>query len=108
VAESLLVLARRKENMDQTASQVRHDQAAQRFEIVIDGKRSRADYRLHGDVMHMVHTEVPMQQEGRGIAGRLVHTAFAYARTHGYKVRPACSYVRAFMERHPEYEDLRA
>jgi len=31
-----------------------------------------------------------------------------YARAHGYKVRPACSYVRTFMARNREFDDLRA
>jgi len=88
--------------------QIRHNESAQRFEVTIDGKLSRADYRLQDGVMHMVHTEVPMPQEGRGIAATLVRAAMQYARAHGYKVRPACSYVRTFMARNREFDDLRA
>jgi hypothetical protein len=32
----------------------------------------------------------------------------AYAREQGYKIIPSCSFVRAYMERHPEYDDLLA
>lgn len=85
-----------------------HNEAAQRFETRIDGQLARADYRLQGGVMHLHHTEVPVQFEGRGIAAQLVHAAMAHARAHGLKVRPACSYVRTFMTRFPQYEDLRA
>jgi len=94
--------------MSDSKRQIRHNELAQRFEVTIDGKLSRADYRLHDGVMHMVHTEVPMQQEGRGIAARLVRAAMEYARERGYKVRPACSYVRTFMARNREFDDLRA
>jgi hypothetical protein len=87
--------------------QAMHNEAAKRFEVTIDGRLARADYRLHDNVMHMVHTEVPVQQEGRGIAAQLVRAAMEYARAHGYKVRPSCSYVRAFMARNPEFDDLR-
>ena len=87
--------------------QVVHNEAAQRFEVTIDGKLSRADYRLHDGVMHMVHTEVPVQQEGRGIAAMVVRAAMHYARAQGYRVRPACSYVRSFMGRNREFDDLR-
>jgi hypothetical protein len=93
--------------MDRTKHQILHNTAGQRFEVSIDGKLSRADYRLHDGVMHMVHTEVPVRQEGRGIAAMLVHAALEYARANGHKVRPACSYVRTFLARHPEYNDLR-
>ena len=94
--------------MDPTKHPVVHNEAAQRFEVTIDGKLSRADYRLHDGVMHMTHTEVPVQQEGRGIAAMVVRVAMEHARARGYKVRPACSYVRSFMSRHPEFNDLRA
>ena len=94
--------------MSSSKRQVAHNEAAQRFELTIDGKLSRADYRLRDGVMHLVHTEVPMQQEGRGIAATLVRAALDHARQRGYKVRPACSYVRSFMARHHEFDELLA
>ena len=84
------------------AIEVRHNEAAHRFEAVVDGQLARADYRLEGDVMRIFHTEVPFAFEGRGIAARLVGTAFEHAREKGLKVLPACSYVRSYMRRHPE------
>ena len=61
---------------------------------------------MHGDVMGIVHTEVPMAAEGRGIAGQVVRAALAHAREQGLRVAPMCSYVRAYMQRHPETHDL--
>jgi predicted GNAT family acetyltransferase len=87
---------------------VTHNEVAQRFEAQVDGHLSRADYRLSDGMMHMVHTEVPAHQEGRGIAAALVRAALAHARERGYKVRPACSYVRAYMARHRDVQDLMA
>jgi hypothetical protein len=52
--------------------------------------------------MHMTHTEVPAELEGRGIAAALVAAAMAHAKANGLKVEPLCSYVRAYMRRHPE------
>ncbi len=94
--------------MDDPAQPVTHNDAAQRFEMRIEGKLARADYRLQDGVMHIFHTEVPVEFEGRGHAARVVQAAMEHARAHGLKVRPACSYVRAYMARHPQYEDLRA
>ena len=88
------------------AIEVRHNEAAHRFEAVVDGQLARADYRLEGDVMRIFHTEVPFAFEGRGIAARLVGTAFEHAREKGLKVLPACSYVRAYVRRHPETQPL--
>ena len=56
--------------------------------------------------MSIVHTEVPPRSEGRGIAAGLVRAALAHARAQGWHVRPACSYVRSYMRRHPETQDL--
>ena len=66
----------------------------------------RADYHLIDGVMRIHHTEVPAALEGRGIAGVLVQSAFAYADANGLKVEPWCGYVRTYMKRHPETHRL--
>ncbi len=93
--------------MDQPG-QIVHNEAQQRFELSIGGQLARADYRLVDGVIHMVHTEVPRQYEGRGLAARLVRAAIAHARANGYKMRPACSYVRTYFARHQQDEDVLA
>ncbi len=87
---------------------IRHDAAQLCFECPVDGLRCVIDYRLVGSVMHITHTEVPPALEGRGIAAALVRFALAHAREHGLKVNPLCSYVRVYMQRHAETQDLRA
>ena len=44
---------------------------------------------------------------GGGIASQLTHRALEYAREHGYRVMPSCPFVAAYIERHPEYRELR-
>ncbi|MGE5337057.1 MAG: GNAT family N-acetyltransferase [Gemmatimonadota bacterium] len=85
-----------------------HNAAAQRFEIEVDGWLCRCDYRMVDGVMHLVHTEVAPALEGRGIAALLVRAALAWASEHQLKVLPRCSYVRVYMQRHPETQALRA
>jgi predicted GNAT family acetyltransferase len=94
--------------MSEPALEIRHNPGAQRFEAIVDGLLCRADYRMHGDTMMLVHTEVPAQLEGRGIASALVKAAFRHAGDHGMDVLPVCSYVRAWTQRHPEVEPLLA
>ena len=77
-----------------------------RFETHVDGLQCEADYQLDGQVVRMTHTGVPSQLEGRGIAAALVKTALSWARAQGYKVDPLCSYVRVYIKRHPEWQDL--
>jgi predicted GNAT family acetyltransferase len=94
--------------MDSAKPEVVHNESAQRFEAKVDGLLCRCDYRMHGDTMMLVHTEVPPQLEGRGIASHLVRAAFDHARKSGMDVLPVCSYVRAWAQRHPEVQSLLA
>ncbi len=87
---------------------VRHNPDASRFEMVVDGLLCRCDYRMHSDTMMLVHTEVPQQLEGRGIASALVKAAFDHAKETGVDVLPVCSYVRVWVQRHPEVAPLLA
>jgi predicted GNAT family acetyltransferase len=85
---------------------VRHNPQAGRFETEIDGKLARCDYRMHDGVMHLVHTEVPAALEGRGIAAALGRAALEHASAADLRVRPRCSFVSAYLARHPEYRRL--
>ncbi len=88
------------------ALEIVHNVEAHRFEAWVDGEMCRADYRLVDGVMRIFHTEVPYHVAGQGLAGRVVATALEYARANGLRVVPACSYVHAYMRRHPETKDL--
>lgn len=79
-----------------------------RFEVLVDGHLCVADYRRDGERMLMTHTEVHPVLQGRGVAAQLVRAALAHARVQGLKVVPLCSYVRAYLRRHPEHQDLLA
>ena len=85
-----------------------HNEAAGRFEARLPEGWCRADYRRVGNTLQMVHTEVPAQARGRGIAGRVVAAALDYAQANGLKVMPLCSYVRGYFQRHPERGHLLA
>jgi predicted GNAT family acetyltransferase len=87
---------------------VRDNPARHRFELDLGGPIAFSEYRRSGDVLMVMHTEVPRELEGRGIGSRLVRGVLAQARAQGLKVKPLCSFVRAYMDRHPEYADMRA
>jgi predicted GNAT family acetyltransferase len=94
--------------MDPSELRIEHNRAAGRFEARIEGWLCRCDYLMVGGVMHLVHTEVAPALEGHGIAAALVRAALDWAAGEGLKVRPRCSYVRAYMRRHPETLRLQA
>ncbi|MGY1607007.1 MULTISPECIES: GNAT family N-acetyltransferase [unclassified Geodermatophilus] len=80
---------------------------AERYEIR-DGDRllGLAAYRRRGDEVVFTHTEVDPQAEGSGLGGTLVRGALDDVRTRGLRAVPHCSFVRGWIERHPEYQDL--
>ncbi|MGY8904636.1 MAG: GNAT family N-acetyltransferase [Burkholderiales bacterium] len=81
---------------------VLHNAPAQRFEVVIDGLLCECTYQINHKVMAILHTEVPPALGGRGIAAALVQAALAWAQQQGLRVDPVCSYVSAYMQRHPD------
>lgn len=90
----------------EVAAQVVHNEAASRFELPVHGQVCIAQYHLIDGVMWLTHTETPPALQGRGFAAKVVRAALDHARAHGLKVRPACSYVRTYLRRHPETQDL--
>ena len=88
------------------APQVRNNENESRFETEVDGKMSFVEYKKAPGRIVLVHTEVPSELSGRGIAQSMVTTALDYARKNKLSVVPLCKYVRAYIEKHPEYQDL--
>jgi uncharacterized protein len=82
------------------APQVTDDQAQSRFEIRADGHLAELDYRLNGKRLVLIHTETPVELEGRGLGGRLVAAAVDRAKREGLTVVPLCPFARGWLERH--------
>jgi predicted GNAT family acetyltransferase len=78
-----------------------------RYEIEVDGEVAGfLLYRREPGVLELVHTDVDPKWEGKGVGAALVQGALDDVRASGLKVRPFCPFVRAYLRRHPEYEDL--
>jgi len=77
-----------------------------RYELSVDGHLAATYYRIADSVITFVHTEVPDALAGRGVGSKLVKGALDQVRAAGLKVVPQCPFVRAYIERHPDYADL--
>ncbi|HEX6576284.1 MAG TPA: GNAT family N-acetyltransferase [Gemmatimonadaceae bacterium] len=86
---------------------VRNNEAANRFELDIDGGEPAVSHyvRRNGTIV-FTHTEVPPEHEGQGIGNTIAKAALDYARSEGLRVVPRCQFIAAFIRRHPEYQDL--
>jgi predicted GNAT family acetyltransferase len=87
---------------------IKHDPERCSFSAEVEGGRAHLDYRLASGVMTILHTKVPPEAEGHGIAGALVRSALGHAERAGFRVEPLCAYARAYMDRHAETAALRA
>lgn len=77
------------------------------YEIDVDGKRAGlAAYELEGGVISFTHTEVDDAYEGQGLGSQLARFALDDARSRGLKVRPLCPFIKTWIRRHADYQDL--
>lgn len=91
---------------DQGGIAVRDNPARHRYEIEVDGQVAVLIYRRTPGFLELIHTEVPAALRGRGLADALARHALEAARAEGVRVGPTCPFVRAFLERHPEYQSV--
>ena len=87
---------------------VKHNAAAQRFEVTIDGHTAVASYEMRGGNIVFTHTKVPDELSGRGIAGALAKAALGYARSEKLPVVAECAFIASFIRKNQEYADLLA
>ncbi len=80
---------------------------AHRYELRADGEvLGHIVYRLAGEVITLVHTEVDPAHSGQGHAATLARGALDDARARGLVVVASCPYIASYVAKHPDYADL--
>jgi uncharacterized protein len=80
--------------------------AKHRYELAVDGHIAATYYETAGGVITFVHTEVPPELGGKGVGSKLIKGALDQVRAAGLRVIAQCPFVKAYIEKHPEYADL--
>jgi uncharacterized protein len=87
--------------------QVIDNPTTHRYELLVDGViAGHADYRIHPDAMHLIHTEVDPAFGGRGLGGVLARGVLDDVRARGLAIVPLCPFMASFIRKHREYADL--
>ena len=88
-------------------AQVANNADAGRYEVSLDGEPAGfAEYRLRDGRVIFTHTEVDSAFAGHGLGSSLARGALDDVRNRGLKAVPLCPFITAYIERHPEYQDL--
>jgi predicted GNAT family acetyltransferase len=85
---------------------VSNNSSQYRFEASTGGETAFLEYQLLPPALTLIHTEVPAAMRGRGVGDKLVHAALEFARAEKLIVKPSCPFVKAYLRRHPEAQDL--
>ena len=83
-----------------------NNEAEHNFELWVEGKKAFIDYKQKKDKVYVLHTEVPKELEGKGIAAALVEKVFHYLEENHLRLIPLCVYIQSFLKRHPEWNRL--
>lgn len=81
-----------------------------RYEVRVGGEV--AGYAVYQSVdgrdgvLEMPHTVIEPAHEGQGLGSRLITGALDDVRRKGATLVPTCPFVRAFLDKHPDYADL--
>ena len=93
-----------------TTSDVRtsHNPGESRYEAHLDGELAGfAEYVVKGDLIFFTHTEVDDRFEGHGVGSAIARFALDDVRADGSRrVVPRCPFIKAWIDKHPDYADL--
>lgn len=78
--------------------------ATNRFELTVDGFIAFIDFKQENQITKLIHTEVPEDLGGRGVAAALVEKTLVYLETNNFTLYPYCPYVYAYIKKHPEWK----
>ncbi|QYF73651.1 GNAT family N-acetyltransferase [Cryobacterium sp. PAMC25264] len=78
-----------------------------RYVLLLDGERAGSTtYVDHGAQRVFVHTEIDMNQSGKGLGSTLVAGALADVRARQLRAVAICPFTAAYLRGHREYDDI--
>jgi predicted GNAT family acetyltransferase len=86
---------------------IKRSDGAGRYEASVDGELAGfADFEESGRLTVLTHTEVDPAYEGQGVGSALAKGVLDDLRARGATVVPLCPFIRSWIEKHPDYQDI--
>lgn len=91
----------------QSADQLIHESENNRYRILFaGGGEGEVVYRLNGQVLEWLHTEVHSSRKGQGLGGRLMEAVLPEVEARQLKIKPLCDYAEHYLHRHERWTPL--
>ncbi|AOE50696.1 GNAT family N-acetyltransferase [Kangiella sediminilitoris] len=86
-----------------------HQPMDKRFIVPLeDDHKAVVSYEMQGDILKLVHSEVPEELRGKGYGSVMMEAVLKAIEQEGYKIVPVCSYVKHYISKHDEWQHLAA
>jgi uncharacterized protein len=82
------------------------NEALHHLELEIEANIAFIDYKLAGQTLFLIHTEVPPALKDKGVGSAIVQKALQYAKDNGFKIVPICPFVQSYLKRHPAWQPI--
>ena len=92
--------------MAASATKFSVNETGHRFEWNLNGKVGFIDYKKIGNRITLLHTEIPPEFRNRGEGTAFVEETLRYIKENHFNIIVLCTFVQAYLKKHPEWTDL--
>jgi predicted GNAT family acetyltransferase len=78
--------------------------AFKEFQMEVDGYTAIIAYKEDHASITLLHTEVPPELEGRGVATAIIEKTLNWVEKNHLRLIPLCPFIITYIKRHPEWK----
>ncbi|OEE42828.1 GNAT family N-acetyltransferase [Vibrio anguillarum] len=87
--------------------EVQHDVQNCQYKVHLEGNLfATVTYQQQDEVLFITSTRVPDELQGKGYGKIMMESVLPQIEAQGYTIKPVCSYVVHYLNRHSEWQHL--
>ena len=83
---------------------LKKNEAVKQFEMEVDDHKAIIAYQENRFTITLLHTEVPPELEGRGVATAIIEKTLTYIEKNHLRLIPLCPFIITYIKRHPQWK----